>query len=53
VEARQRVVHVAPSRRFRRGQVEDGQVDATGCVEPCYSCFAVLFLLGTRGIIVF
>jgi hypothetical protein len=36
VEARQRMVYVAPSWRLRRGQVEDGRFDAMGCVGPCY-----------------
>jgi hypothetical protein len=31
-----RVVHVAPSRRLRWRQVEDGRVDATDCVGSCY-----------------
>jgi hypothetical protein len=35
------VVHVAPSRRLRRRQAEAGRVDATGCVRPYYTCFAV------------
>jgi hypothetical protein len=52
VEARQWVVHVAPSRRLRRSQVEHGRVDAMGYVGPCYPCFAVFFLLGLRDIIV-
>jgi hypothetical protein len=30
-----------------------GRVDATGCVGPCYPCFAVFLLLGLRGIFVF
>jgi hypothetical protein len=47
-----RVVHVAPSRRLRRRQVEDGRVDATGCVGPCYPTFAVFNVLGPRGIVV-
>jgi hypothetical protein len=46
------VVHVAPSRRLRRSQFEDGWVDATGCVEFCYHCFAVFILLDTMGIVV-
>jgi hypothetical protein len=29
-------MHVAPSRRFCRRQAEDGRVDVTGYVEPCY-----------------
>jgi hypothetical protein len=51
-EARRRVVHVAPSWRLHRIQVEDGQVDAMGCVRPCYPCFAVFILLGPSGIVV-
>jgi hypothetical protein len=51
-EARRRVVHMAPLRRLRRSQVEDGQVDAMGCVGRCYPCFAVFVLLGPRGIVV-
>jgi hypothetical protein len=43
VEAQLPVVHVAPSRRLRRGQAEAGRVDATGCVGPCYPCFAFFF----------
>jgi hypothetical protein len=41
VEPQRRVIHVAPSRRTREDQVEDGWVDATGCVEPCYCYFAI------------
>jgi hypothetical protein len=44
---------VAPSWRLHRDQVEDGQVDAMGCVRPCYSYFAVFYVLGLRGIVVF
>jgi hypothetical protein len=33
-EARRRLVHVAPSRRPREDQVEDGWIDAMGCVGP-------------------
>jgi hypothetical protein len=47
------MVHMALSRRLRCVQVEDGQVDAMGCVGPCYPCFAVFFLLCPRGIVVF
>jgi hypothetical protein len=46
------VVHVAPSRRLRQRQVEDGQVDATGCIRPCYPTFTVFNVLGPRGIVV-
>jgi hypothetical protein len=51
-EARWWVMHVAPSRRMRQSQVEDGWVDATGCVGPCYHSFVVFFLLDHRGIVV-
>jgi hypothetical protein len=52
MEARRRVVHVAPSQRLRRRQAEDGRVDATGSVGPCYPCFTVFFLLAARGVVV-
>jgi hypothetical protein len=51
-EARRRVVHVTQSRRLCRSQVEDGQVDATGYIRPCYHCFAIFILLGPRGIVI-
>jgi hypothetical protein len=41
-EARRRVLHVAPSRRLHQSQVEDGQVDVTGCIGPFYPTFFVL-----------
>jgi hypothetical protein len=47
------VVHVTPSQRLRRDQVEDGRVDATGCVGPCYSYFAIFYILDPRSIVVF
>jgi hypothetical protein len=47
------VVHVAPSQMLYRDQVEDGQVDAMGCVGACYPYFAVFYVLGTSGIVVF
>jgi hypothetical protein len=40
------------SRKLRQRQAEDGRVDATDCVGPCYPCFTVFFLLGPRGIVV-
>jgi hypothetical protein len=46
------VVHMAPSRRLRRRQVEDGRVDATGYVKPCYPTFVVFNVLGPMGIVV-
>jgi hypothetical protein len=45
-------MHVAPSQRLRRRQVEDGQVDAMGCVGLYYPIFAVFNVLVTRGIVV-
>jgi hypothetical protein len=52
LEARQRVMYMAPSQRLRRNQVEDGRVDVTGCVGSCYPCCAIFILLGTRGSVV-
>jgi hypothetical protein len=43
---------VAPSQRLRRGQVEDGRVDAMGYVGSCYPCFAIFFMLGSRDTVV-
>jgi hypothetical protein len=53
VEARRRVVNLAPSRRLYRGQVEDEWVDATGCIGSCHPCFAIFLVIGPRGIVVF
>jgi hypothetical protein len=53
VEARQWVVHVAPSWRSHEDQVKDGRVEATGCVRPGYPYFAIFDVLGPRGILVF
>jgi hypothetical protein len=53
VEARQWMVHVAPSWMSHEDQVEDGWVDATGCIGPCYPYLSVFFVLGPRGILVF
>jgi hypothetical protein len=47
------VVHVAPSRRLCRMQVEDRRVDVTGCVGPCYPIFIIFIVLGHRSIVVF
>jgi hypothetical protein len=46
------VVHVAPSQRLRRRQVEDGRVDAMSYVRPCYLTFVVFNVLGPRGVVV-
>jgi hypothetical protein len=45
-------VHMSPSWRLRRNQVEDEQVDAMGCVGPRYLTFTVFNVLGSMGIIV-
>jgi hypothetical protein len=45
------VVHVA--QKSCGDQVEDGWVDAMGCIGPFYSYFAVFIVLGPRGILVF
>jgi hypothetical protein len=52
-EARWWVVHVAPSRRLRQVQVEDGRVDAMGCIGPFYLRIIVFYVLGSSGIVVF
>jgi hypothetical protein len=52
-EARRRVVYVALSWRLRRDKVEDGRVDVTGCVRPCYPYLFVFYVVDTRGIVVF
>jgi hypothetical protein len=44
---------VAPSQRLHRDQIEDGRVDATGYVRPCYAYFIVFYVLCLRGIVVF
>jgi hypothetical protein len=44
---------VAPSQRLRRDQVEGGRIDVTDCVGPYYPYFAVFYVLGFRGIVVF
>jgi hypothetical protein len=37
------MVHVASSRKLHRAQVEDGLVDAAGCIRHCDPCFAIFF----------
>jgi hypothetical protein len=46
------VVHVALSRRLCLRQVEDGRIDATSCVGPCYPTFVVFIVLGSKDIVV-
>jgi hypothetical protein len=41
VEERRRVVHVASSWRSCEDEVEDGRVDATGCIRHFHSNFAI------------
>jgi hypothetical protein len=43
---------VAPPRRLHQRQVEYGWVDATGCVGPYYTTFAIFNVLGYRDIVV-
>jgi hypothetical protein len=52
MEARRWMVHVTLSRRLHWVQVEDGRVDMTGCIGPCYPCFTVFNVLGHRGKVV-
>jgi hypothetical protein len=51
-EAQRQGVHVVPSWRLRQSQVEDGRVDATGCIGPFYHTFVILNVLAPRGIVV-
>jgi hypothetical protein len=48
-----RVVHVAPSQRLRKDQVEDGRVDTMGYVGPFNPNFVVFYVLCYRGNLVF
>jgi hypothetical protein len=47
------VVHMVSSQRLCEDEVEDGRVDAVGCVRPYYPYFAIFVILGPRGILVF
>jgi hypothetical protein len=47
------MVHVASLRRSHGVEAEDGWVDATGYIRPCYPNFAVFIALGPRVILVF
>jgi hypothetical protein len=47
------VVHIASSRRSREDQVEDGRVNAMGCIGLCYLYFVIFYILDTMGILVF
>jgi hypothetical protein len=46
------MVHVASSRRLRRVEVEDGQVDLMGYVRTFYHNFIILYVLSPRCIFV-
>jgi hypothetical protein len=52
-EARQLVVHVAPSQRLRQVQAEDGRVDAMGYIRSFYHRITVFYILGPRNEVVF
>jgi hypothetical protein len=52
-EARRQMVNVTSSQRLHQGQVEDEQIDTTGCVRPCYSYFTIFYVLDYRSIVVF
>jgi hypothetical protein len=47
------MVHVASLWRWRRVKAENRRVNAMGCVGPFYPNFAVFFVFGPGGILVF
>jgi hypothetical protein len=47
------MVHVASSQRLCRVEAEDSRVDAMTCIGPFSPNFAVFYVLGPRGILVF
>jgi hypothetical protein len=47
------MVHVASSQRLHHVEAKDGWVNMMGCVRPFYSNFAIFYVLGPRGILVF
>jgi hypothetical protein len=51
-EARWCVVHLVSSWRLRRGQIEDGQVNATGCIGHFYLKIIVSIVLDHMSIVV-
>jgi hypothetical protein len=51
-EARWCVVHLVSSWKLRRGQIEDGQVNAMGCIGPFYPKIIISIVLGPMGIVV-
>jgi hypothetical protein len=44
-EERRRVTHVPSSRRSRRDEAEDVQIDVTGCIRLFYPNFAIFVVL--------
>jgi hypothetical protein len=47
------MVHVTSSRMSHEDEVEDGRVDATGCIAVFYPYFVIFIVLRPRGILVF
>jgi hypothetical protein len=47
------IVHMTSSQRSHGDRVEDGRVNATGCVRPCYPYFAVFIVLVPMDIFIF
>jgi hypothetical protein len=45
------MVHVTSSRRSRRDEGEDGQVDTTGCIRLFYLNFVIFIVLDHYGIL--
>jgi hypothetical protein len=45
------MVHMVSSRRLHQAQIEDGRVDAMGCVRLCYPCFVIFIVLDHKGIL--
>jgi hypothetical protein len=42
------MVHMVSSWRLHRVKVEDGRVDAMGCIGPFYPKFAIFFIRSQR-----
>jgi hypothetical protein len=53
VEKRRWVVHMVLSWRLRRGEAEDGRVNAMGYVGPFYPKIVIFYVLDPRGNLVF
>jgi hypothetical protein len=52
-EARRWMVHMAPLRRSRGVQFEDGRVDTMSCIRPFYHNFTIFDVLDSRSILIF